>query len=449
MGCNRFYNNIFINIILIALSCMALLYFLTETNKLATTVLFGLLIILLTGRLIYYVNRTNRILSTFLIYLQENDPSIAYTSKHIDKNFRGLNLSLQNIIKDLKETRIEKEIQAQYLQTILENVNAGIITYDNNAKVELINNAAKKFLNIRQLGEISELSQIYPGLAEKLLGLRPGEQLIEKVTGNGRLYHLSIKATVIRSQGEQKTIITIHDIKNELEEQEIDTWKKLIRVINHEIMNSLTPIITLTIAIKNKLLKDKDLKSVHEIKGSDIKDTLSSTAIIEERSKGLIHFINRYQKLTKLPPLQLSDLEILKLFHRIQFLFKEQIETKKIRFYTTVQHQNSIKADARMVEQVLINLFKNAVESLEKIENPVIELSSYLDHDQRIIIAVKDNGIGITEKDLDQIFVPFFTTKETGSGIGLSLCKQIMRLHKGEIIVNSKQGAGTEIRLKF
>ena len=449
MGYNRFYINVFINVIFIALSCLAFIFFLFEKSQLATALLFGFITLFFTGRLIYYVNRTNRILEKFLIYLRENDPSLAFTAKHMQKTFQGFHLSLQQITDELKDRRFEKELQSKYLQTIVENVNTGIISFDREGRVELINKTAKRLLGILRLQSISDINRKYPEFGNRLMELKPGEQCLERFTVSGKINHLSIKTSVLKTMDKQYTILSINDIKTELEDQELDSWKKLIRVITHEIMNSMTPIITLTSAIKRKFSYPNENKPVVNIKRIDMEDALASADIIEERSKGVIHFINQYRKLTKLPPLQVESIDISKLFKRIEYLFKEQLEMKNIRLVTTIQHKKTLMADIRMIEQVLINLVKNAFEALGNVANPVISFVSFLDLEHRIVIQVTDNGAGIPEKYLEQIFVPFFTTKDNGSGIGLSLSKQIMRLHKGEIIIDSKQGKGTTVNLKF
>jgi signal transduction histidine kinase len=214
-------------------------------------------------------------------------------------------------------------------------------------------------------------------------------------------------------------------------------------------MNSITPITTLTTAIRRKL--DTTVK---ECGASDkvlqnIEEAVTSTEIIEERSNGLIHFINQYQRLTKLPPLKLIKIDIQALFGRMEYLFREQLNEKKIDLTISITAAREFLGDQQMLEQVLINLIKNATEALEGIKDPGIELKAFADGEGRVIIKVADNGPGISANHLDQVYVPFFTTKEKGSGIGLSLSKQIIRLHKGEIYLQTAEGQGTSFFLRF
>ncbi|MBA7556680.1 hypothetical protein ES705_49396 [subsurface metagenome] len=196
-----------------ALSCVASIFFLFEKSQFATAVFFGLIFLLLSGRLIYYVNRTNRILEKFLIYLREDDPTLAFTAKQMQKTFQGFHLSLQQITDELKDRRFEKELQSKYLQTIVENVNTGIISFDREGRVELINKTAKRLLGVPRLQSISDINRKHPEFGNRLMKLKPGEQYLEKVTVRDQFNHLSIKTAVLKSMGKQYTIISINDIK--------------------------------------------------------------------------------------------------------------------------------------------------------------------------------------------------------------------------------------------
>ncbi|KPK85321.1 MAG: hypothetical protein AMS27_07775 [Bacteroides sp. SM23_62_1] len=381
--------------------------------------------------------------------MKEEDPSLTYTRKYADRSFKGLNEKLELLIHEFKEDRMEKEIQAKYLQTIVDNVTTGIISFDHSGSVHLLNNAARELLNIRQLNMIEDLNKYYQGLGSRIMLLKPREEIAEKIIARDKFHYLSINTSIIKMKGIRNHIITLNDIRHQMEEQEIVSWKKLIRVINHEVMNSITPIITLTTTIKNKLQKKQDKKSLSAIDDKDIKDALASSDIIEERSRGLINFIDRYRKLTKLAPLQLASVDIKEMCGKIQFLFKEEPGMKGIRLKVDCKNTEPLQTDPKMLEQVMINLVKNSMEALENVKDPFIELGYYLDEEQRRIITVTDNGAGIEPEALDQVFVPFFTTKEGGSGIGLSLCRQIMRMHQGEIEIDSKPGKGTKVKLRF
>jgi two-component system nitrogen regulation sensor histidine kinase NtrY len=210
-------------------------------------------------------------------------------------------------------------------------------------------------------------------------------------------------------------------------------------------MNSMTPIITLSMAIKRKLANGEEAKQAEQISKVAIEDALQSASIIEERSSGLVRFIERYKKLTGLPPINIERFPAGDLFSKVEQLFKEDLKEKGIRIKWPSQCNAEIEADRQMLEQVMINLVTNSVQALRNREDPEIELSCYRDANDHICLSVRDNGEGIQEDKLEKVFVPFFTTREEGSGIGLSLCKQIIRSHNGRTQIESTAGQGTRV----
>jgi two-component system nitrogen regulation sensor histidine kinase NtrY len=256
---------------------------------------------------------------------------------------------------------------------------------------------------------------------------------------------LSVYKSQIRLKQESYYIVALNDITHQMEEQEILAWKKLIRVINHEIMNSMTPIITLAMAIRNKLGSRDPLAPPEAVSPLALKDAIQSAAIIEERSSGLVQFIERYKKLTGLPPLNTELFPAGELIPKIEQLFHAEFQAKGIRFLWPEKCNILLDADRQMLEQVLINLVKNSVEALRHTVDPEIELSCYREGENHVCLSVRDNGEGIPEDKLEQVFVPFFTTREQGSGIGLSLCRQIIRSHRGKTHIESEPGVGTRV----
>jgi signal transduction histidine kinase len=230
-----------------------------------------------------------------------------------------------------------------------------------------------------------------------------------------------------------------------MEEQEILSWKKLIRVINHEIMNSMTPIITLSLAIRKKLSSRKGIKAREELGPDALNDAVQSASIIAERSQDLVQFIERYKKLTGLPPMKKVIFPAEDLFRKVKQLFREDLEARGIQNIWPSDCQVKLLADPQMLEQVMINLVKNAMEALEKIIDPEIELSCFMNADGHYCLSVRDNGEGIPEDKLEQVYIPFYSTREKGSGIGLSLCRQIIRSHNGRMHIESAPGKGTQV----
>jgi two-component system nitrogen regulation sensor histidine kinase NtrY len=449
MAYNRFYISIILYCILIFVSLFLCFFFYYTREQPNTAIGMLLLALLFLFRLIFHVNRTNRILGNFLVYMHEKDPSLSYTLTYSDKNFKGLSVSLGMLIRDLKESRIDLEVQAQTLESILSNVSTGILTVDNSGKIGTMNRAAREILGTGIIKNIEELNHKLPGLGSRMLAMKPDEQRSENIRKNGKSSQLTIQSSIIKLKSETLHILALNDISNQMEEQEIRSWKKLIRVINHEIMNSMTPIITLAGAIRRKLSKGDQAKPVDQISKEALVDALRSSVIIEERSRGLVSFIERYKKLTGLPPLKIERFPAGELMEKIEFLFKEEMNQQSIQMSCTKDRPIELEADKEMMEQVLINLVKNAADALQQTADPKIELRCYRDSGDRPCIHVVDNGKGIDADKLDQVFVPFFTTKEEGSGIGLSLCKQIIQLHQGRIDVDSTPGEGTRVTIRL
>jgi nitrogen fixation/metabolism regulation signal transduction histidine kinase len=445
MGSNRFYISLVVNCLLIFAAAFLCFYFLQVREQPSTAAGIAFIAILLTFRLIYHVNRTNRILGNFLSYMQEKDPSLRFQISFVEKNFKGLNEALESMIREFKENRIELQVQAQYLETILDNVSTGMLTFNDEGEVMTMNSAAINCLGIGPVIRLGELDVKHPGFSSILLGMRAGDQLTRNLTKGGGEALLSIYHSQIRLKQETVHIVALNDITHQMEEQEILSWKKLIRVINHEIMNSMTPIITLSMAIRKKLDTQNQGKSPAPPKQVALQDAIQSASIIEERSSGLVQFIERYKKLTGLPPMKIERFPAGELISKIEQLFQEEFQEKGVRFLHPSKCRIELEADQHMLEQVLINLVRNSLDALQRTEKPEIELSCYREGDKHVCLLVRDNGEGIPEDKLEQLFVPFFTTRETGSGIGLSLCRQIIRSHRGRIHIESVPGKGTRV----
>jgi len=260
---------------------------------------------------------------------------------------------------------------------------------------------------------------------------------------------LSVRAAKFKMLEKQIKLISLQDITHELEENELDNWQKLIRVLTHEIMNSITPITTLTTSIRRGLRINDRMKTPREIKIEDIEDIVASNDLIEERANGLTNFVRKYRSLTILPRLSTSEFPLLDLFDKLYKMLSEKLQEQEIKFSCDVKPKDlHVVADRQLIEQMLINLLKNAMEATYHAKNARVKLNAY-QAKERVYISIEDNGSGIPLDIADKIFMPFYTTKKAGSGIGLSLSRQIMRLHKGTISIRSNPGEKTVVLLKF
>ena len=447
----RFSLLIFFKTLLLCISIFALFYLITESHLYATTFILVLVIIYQVYSLTHFVQRTNREIAKFFNSIRYADFSQGFRSNIKGSAFEELSGAFSEVIEEFRKTRSEKEEHFRYLQTVVQHVGIGLLAYTDNGNVELINTAAKRLLKIHGLKNISELTNFSKQLVEALNKIKAGDRVLIKVADNNELSQLSIYAAEFKLRSSHYTLVSISNIQIELEEKEMEAWQNLIRVLTHEIMNSVTPIVSLS-STASTLLEEIDsrLKNNQELNANELEDVTGALNTILKRSKGLLHFVDDYRNLTRIPAPNFQIVKIYSLFERIKKLFSEQLNGEKITLNIVVEPNDlEVTADPDLIEQVLINLIVNSIKSLTAAALPEIKLFGKFDNRCNIIIQVIDNGHGIPEELLEKIFIPFFTTRKEGSGIGLSLSRQIMRAHKGGITVSSLPGKETIFTLRF
>ena len=405
----------------------------------------GFLLLLLAGlvaNLIHFVNKTNRDLANFLAGVEHDDFTSTGISHDEHSSFGELHRSFHLINRKFRDIRAEKEANHQFLHTIVKYIDIGLMSIDADGKVILMNRALQRMLHRSYLMDLDSLREVDETLWKTISRLKGGEKQLVKVNIDNSLLQLAVQSIDLKLQQESFRLITLQNIQSELEEQELKAWQKLIRILTHEIMNSVAPITSLTATISQMLNGSKDLKE------SELEQIVDSLAVIERRSEGLLHFTETYRRLTRIPPPKFRPVNTAAMAKRLQTLFRQELQDKGIDFRLHLQPGEMVfEADPDLIEQVLINLIRNAVDAVEHREDPVVELRIQSSNNHKVLIQVSDNGIGMEEGVLDQVFVPFFTTKDNGSGIGLSLSRQIVRLHKGKIELQSAAGKGTVVSL--
>lgn len=455
MGFNNFKIIIIVRVILITLTIAWIVnLFYTESFILTKTLISGALIFQIVS-LIQFLDRTNKELAGFLNSIKYDDFTHTYTTKKTGTSQDILYDEFNKVIKKFREIRADKEAQYQYLRTIVHHVGIGIITFNKQGEIQIINAAAKNLLgldiirNVKQLGDVSE------ELVASLMELKTGGRDLLKIEKKGEDIQLAIYAIELMRRDEEFKLISIQNIKSELDEKEMDAWQNLIRVLTHEIMNSVTPISSLAATVEGELenFLNNDLE-INSVSNDDISDLHMATRTIRRRSESLIKFVSDFRNLTRIPLPKPETIGVNELIEHIISLLQYDIDKTDIRLTINIDPENlTIYVDKEQIEQVLINLIKNSIQALdsddEKIVQKELKICAFVDKDERINICVRDNGTGIEEDALKKIFIPFFTTKKSGSGIGLSLSKQIMRKHNGYITVDSQLGEGTEFVLKF
>jgi nitrogen fixation/metabolism regulation signal transduction histidine kinase len=447
----NFRLHIIFRILLIVALGYAMVYILTETHFWLVSFWIGLAIVILISELIHYIERSHRDLENFLLAIRQSDFSSLFPSLRNKGKDDGLKQAYHEILKVFQNLRSEKEFGHQYLQTVVEHVKVALICYDEKEEVQLMNEAAYGLFGKPYIKNIKALELTDKHLLETIRNLAAGRKELVKVNIQNITLHLSIQATAFKLGQKSYKLVSFQDIGSELEAQEIESWQKLIRVLTHEIMNSVIPIATLSSVI-NEMLQEKAAQNpspAHQEDEEEI-DIRNSLQTIENRSKGLVSFVRAYSSLTQTAKPVMREVRMEELLTRVYTLLRPTIDKKGIQFtMLLLQEDLGLTADPELLDQVLINLILNAVDALEGKLNPLIELMAGVNASGQTVIQVKDNGAGIDEQVLQNIFVPFFTTKKKGSGIGLSLSKQIMLLHKGNITVQSAKGEGTTFRLLF
>jgi nitrogen fixation/metabolism regulation signal transduction histidine kinase len=447
MKLNRFSLKVVIQVVLIAITCYVFIWSLSKDHLVVSKATFGGVLIFQIYYLIRYVNATNRRLQHFLQSLRYLDA--IRESAEQDRSFRELNLTYNQIIDQVRKMSLEKESEHHYFRNTVEHVGVGLISFDANGKVELINEAAKKLLRIRHLYEIKGLNRCCKELVQTLLEIKPRQQRLLKLKIGDELVSLALRATVFIIQNRRVKLVSLQNIKTELEEEELDAWQRLISVLTHEIMNSVTPIKSLTSTIIKMYERDSVARSPGEIDYRTICNTLEGLHAIDKRSKGLINFVQSYRSLTKIPKPSIKEISLVDIFQNVQLLMESDLRDRAINFeYSVESEELQLMADEKLIMQILLNLMKNSMQALEGKSGGKIQLHGYRNNDH-ILLQVRDNGEGIPKEIIDKIFIPFYTTKENGTGIGLSLSRQIMRLHNGTINVNSNPGVETVFTLKF
>ncbi len=449
MAFNDFRFRVAFRVVLIGLTMSLMVYMVSRPNMVFAAGLTAIIIFLQLLELYRFTSQTNRKLTRFLESVKYSDFISGFNSDNrLGRSFRDLNVAFNEVLEAFRRARSEKEEHWQYLNTVVQQVRTGIFSYDTDGNVQLMNTNAKKFLGVTStMKDITELRDRNPVLYEMIDSTLPGKSSLYK---EGTELQLTIQVTEMRIRGNAVKLVTLQNIQTELQKQELEAWQNLTRVLRHEIMNSITPISSLTSTLREIL--DYDLvkkENGYELKDEGAEDLREGLDTIESRSKGLIRFIDAYREYTSLPMPKIKTVRVLDLITRVGQFMGTQLKKSPIIFnYSCESEFLTIQADEEMIEQVLINLVKNAIESIGQKPNGQITLRGR-STEQGVVIDVIDNGPGIIPEALTRIFVPFFTTKKSGSGIGLSLSRQIMQMHNGTLTVESKQDVKTVFSLKF
>jgi two-component system, NtrC family, nitrogen regulation sensor histidine kinase NtrY len=450
MGFKSFAIGILTRVLIIVGFAYLGLYFYIKDQSMVQAILFTVIVFFLVVNLISYGNTTNRKITRFLESIRYSDFSSSFTKdSKLGNSFREMNMSFNEVIEAFKKTRAEKEEQMLFLQIMIQHINTGILSFDNHGRIGVINGEAKQLLRIPQFKDINDLGKLSVELLRNVLSLKPGGSFSIKI--NNEL-HLNVQSASFKMEGNSWTLLSFQNIRSELQKNELQAWQNLTKVLRHEIMNSMTPIASLANSLGTILEEDIHEEETGELileKDSYV-DLCEGLETISKRSSGLVDFVNAYRDYTNIPQPILKRFAVQQLFENICVLLKEDLAKAKIQLKTELNPQElELMADQDLIQMILINLIKNAKEAMENATTRIILLKAGIDSQSHPYIQVIDHGEGIVPEALERIFVPFFTTKKTGSGIGLAISRQIMNLHKGSLEVESIPGVKTGFRMGF
>ena len=409
-------------------------------------ILLALVLILLV--LLYRrLTHTNREVLFFFKALQNDDSSILYKAPHRSKLIDELNAYMNQLNRNFSEMKVDQELREQYFSQILENLSGGILVLTKTGHVNHINQQALHLFNLAQLSHVKALKEVDQKLFKVIEDMKPGTKsefrLQHKESGIKKA--MGLQCTGINLRGEDVRIITLQDLSTEMEQKEIDDWIRLIRVMSHEIMNSLAPITSISTTLKELWNEEES----HETgAGQKVLQTIKGLDAIAEQSEGLTTFFESYRVLSRIPDPAKKDFPVCAMFDKLETLVIHNDENRGIKFsFHCTDPAMILHADEQMLTQVILNLVKNAVQALEVSADPLIEISATRTETETML-SVRDNGPGIPKEIAEDIFLPFFTTHEKGTGVGLSYSRQVMNLHGGQIRFSSQPGE-TEFTLSF
>ena len=444
MFSKKLYYTLIRKVLLLCIVAMLFSYSTTQLN-IEASVFLGVILLFLIIHFIFYLNKTNKKIAYFFNAIKNNDSTLYFSESTSKTPTKELNAHLNNVNEVIQKIKLKNKAQDQYYKTIIENAEIGVLTINTQNHILFANQNIKNILNYNSLTHINQLKKIDENLFHLIQELQPFSNKIIELTNERETKLLTLNATQIKLNNEVILLVVASNIKNELDHKEVDSWVKLTKVLTHEIMNSIAPISSITETIHDSLKGN-----LENIDTETLKSTLEGIEVIKEQTKSLHDFVVSYRSFSGVSHPEKQVIEVPNLLLKMYAFFETEIKEKKIDFKINCQEKNlQIFADQNQVVQILFNLIKNAVESLQNTDQKKITLTAFSKIKNQVIISVEDNGNGIPNELITQIFVPFYSTKEDGSGVGLSLSKHIMKMHNGTLTAHSIPNKKTTFTLTF
>ena len=424
---NRFRTLTIVQVLLLVMTIVVLAWSVLSTDHVAVPIVIAVVVLLQVVGLLHYVESHVNTLEEFFAAVNYEDFTRRFVEDDVDAELKE---AFNRIIARFQDARAERDIQAGYLETVVKHMPVPFIAARTDGSLSLVNNPARRLTGLPALRHLDQLAELDPQLPTLMQGIAPGSQQLLQTRLRDVPAELRVSVSEIRISGETERLYSIENLSGELTARESSAWRNLIRVLTHEIMNTLTPVTSLA---------QTTVTMLDETEATD--DIREAVTTIARRSEGLMNFVSRYRELLKIPQPEPEAVRVIDALNSVTTLMANELRGVRLDI-DVVPVSLEVYADRQLLDQVLINLVRNAADAIRDIDSPEMRLSAKLDFG-RVIIRIRDNGRGIPEETVDQIFVPFFTTKRTGSGIGLSLSRQIMTAHRGEIVVESDAGGTT------
>ena len=447
MNYRAYIFRLFLRVLLLASAILGIIYY-VQNDQSTYVILISIGLLYLIINTYTFVKRRFVAMDDFFEAVKYRDFSRWFPEDRGPKDIRFLYKGFNEINRTIKEINAQNEAQYVYLQKILEMVDIGIIAYNlETGNVLWTNDSFGDILDLPSFKNTRFVESRKPELFTSIFETYHREPHSISIGLQNETIKILISDTIFSLEDDAFKLIVIQNIDNTLNKNESESWKKLLSVMTHEIMNSIAPISSLADTLQRNLQIAIDQPDENKL---DIQDLNSGVKTIKNRSEGLLKFAKTYRSLNRVTQLNLQRIKVTELLKDIELLMAPSIESKGVSIsFETKNSRLELDIDTHLIEQVLINLLLNAVDACKNKPNPQIKVTAFQNERREMIIKVYDNGSGIPQDILENIFVPFFTSKTTGSGIGLSLCKQIMLLHKGKILVKSIEDEGTVFSLVF
>lgn len=446
----RFTSLLIVRLMLVGAGMTATVWLFLQPGYHSATVISLVVLCVLISELWRFVSKTNREVTRFLDAARYADYSQKFNFEKDGAGFKALGEAFTDIIERMRERRAGHEIEVRRLRALIEHIPVPLLTLHSDDSITLQNNAARRLFGAEHVSNLTDLRRFGLRFASSVETAVPGVRQLVTFTVEGIEYHLTLAATEIIVAGESDRLVSLQDIQSELDATQAEAWDDLVRVLTHEIMNSITPVTSLA---KTALTVTDDIirkDSTDQPLGEDLEDLREAVATVARRSDSLTQFVDSYRQISRLAPPEKKRLRLSELFESVEKLTGAEWPLRSGEFRFDVSPLSlDVYADRDLLEPVLLNLLRNAYQSTASVAQPAIRLVGRLNRRSNVVIEVIDNGPGVPDAIAKQIFVPFFTTKESGSGVGLALARQVMIAHGGFIRVSGNDPGGATFSLTF